>query len=135
MSETDVDPGLNIVILEVARSRMNEAWKAYQYAFDNAHKAEAEVARLTLLKLADETKGMDGMTFETQYEYDDEGGYFRTLSCYPTFEDDQDGDYDEYEFLDVMNGFTPEAICLLCEVSTDSSVGQITLPQAKERRF
>ena len=35
------------------------------------------------------------MTFETQYEYDDEGGYFRTISCYPTFEEDKDYDYDE----------------------------------------
>lgn len=135
MSEADVDRGLNIVILKVAEGRMNEAYKAFQYASDNAHKAEAEVARLNLLKLADEIKGMDGMTFETQYEYDDEGGYFRTLSCYPTFEEDEDVDYDQYEFFDLMNSFTPEAICLLCEVPGDSTVGQVTLVQARERRF
>ena len=123
MSEADVDRGLNIVILEVARGRMNEAYKSFQYASDNATKAEAEVARLTLLKLAGEIKGLDGMTFETQYEYDDEGGYFRTLSCYPTFEEDEDYDYDEYEFIDLMNGFTPEAICRLCDVPGDSSIG------------
>lgn len=134
-TEANVDRGLNIVILEVARARMNEAYKSYQYASDNATNAEAEVARLTLLKLSDEIPGLDGMTFETQYEYDDEGGYFRTLSCYPTFEDDQDYDYDEYEFIDLMNSFTPGSICALCGVPEDASVGQITLVQARDRRF
>lgn len=114
---------------------MNNAWKAYQYASDNAQKATAEVARLTLLKLAGENPGMDGMTFETEYEYDDEGGYFRTLSCYPTFEEDQDYDYDDLEFNDLMNTFTPESICVLCDVPSDETTGQITVVQARERRF
>ena len=119
MSDTELDAeqqrGLNIVILKVAEARMNEAYNAFRYASDNAHNAEAEVARLTLLKFADEIPGLDGMTFETQYEYDDEGGYFRTISCYPTFEEDKDYDYDENDFIDLMNGFTAESICVLCE--------------------
>ena len=41
MSEADVDRGLNIVILEVARGRMNEAYKSFQYASDNAGHAAA----------------------------------------------------------------------------------------------
>ena len=34
-----------------------------------------------------------------------------------------------------MNGFTAESICVLCGVPEDSSVGQITLVQARDRRF
>lgn len=128
--------GLNIVILKVAEARMEEAWKAFRYASENANNAAAEVARLTLLKLSDEIPGLTGMTFETQYEYDDEGGYFRTLSCYPTFaDDDAEADYDQYDFLDTMNGFGAEPICVLCGVHTDADAGEITIEQARDRRF
>ena len=140
MSPPEVDAdhqrGLNIVILQAAESRMNEAYKTLQYASDNANKAAAEVARLTLLKLADEIPGLTGMTFETNYEYDDEGGYFRSLSCYPTFDDeDMEADYDQYEFMDLMNGCGAEPICVLCEAHTDADTGEITIKQAQERRF
>ena len=133
MTETDTERGVRYVRTEVAKGRMNEAWKLFEYARDNAHQAEAEVARLTLLELADQIPGMDGMTFETQYEYDDEGGYFRTISCYPT--GDGTEDYDGYEFLDLMNGFTPAAICVLCGTPTDADAGEITMEQIRERRF
>jgi hypothetical protein len=114
---------------------MNAAYQAFQYASDNANKAAAEVARLELLRLAGEIPGMTGMTFETEYEYDDEGGYFRTLSCYPTFASDSEADFDQYDFIDAMNGFGAEPICVLCDVHTDSAEGEITIEQARERRF
>lgn len=134
--DTEHQRGLNIVILHAAEARMNEAYKTFQYAAENANNAAAEVARLNLLKLADEIPGLTGMTFETNYEYDDEGGYFRSLSCYPTFaDDDKEADYDQYDFLDTMNGFGAEPICVLCGVHTDSDAGEITMEQVRERRF
>ena len=77
------------------------------------------------------------MTFETNFEYDDEGGYFRTLSCYPTFAtDEQEADYYADDFLDTMNGFGAEPICVLCGVHTDVwTQGKITIEQARDRRF
>lgn len=121
--------------LEVAEARMNAAYKSFQYAAENANNAAAEYARLTLLKLSDEIPGLTGMTFETQYEYDDEGGYFRSLSCYPTFANDEEADYDNYDFIDLMNGFGAEPICVLCGVHTDADAGEITIEQIRERRF
>lgn len=131
MSETTASPELTQAV-----ERMNAAYKAYQYASDNATNAAAEAARLQLLGLADEIPGLTGMTFETQYEYDDEGGYFRTISCYPTFaSDDKEADYDQYYFIDLMQGYGAEPICVLCGVFTDAVQGEITLEQARERRF
>ena len=131
MSDTEVGQ----TELSIAVERMNAAYKAYQYASDGANQAAAEVARLELLRLSGEIPGMTGMTFETQYEYDDEGGYFRSLSCYPTFASDSEADFDQYDFIDAMNGFGAEPICVLCDVPTDSDQGEITLAQAEERRF
>lgn len=129
MSETTVSP-----LLTVAIARMTEAYKAYDYAQMNAWTAEAEVARLRLLDLAEQIPGMNGMTFECQYEYDDEGGYFRTISCYPTYETD-DPVEDPYDFYDHMNGFNGEAICILCGVPTDSYAGEVSLDALREGRF
>lgn len=126
---------MSTVEMDAARERSNSAYKALQYASDNANKAAAECARLELLRLAGQIPGMNGMTFETSYEYDDEGGYFRTISCYPTFEAGEPADYDQYEFIDLMNGYGPEPICVLCGMYSDADQGEITIEQAKERRF
>lgn len=122
--------------IEQAVERMNAAYKAYQSASDGANQAAAEVARLELLRLSGQIPGMTGMTFESDYEYNDEGGYFRTISCYPTFaEGVENADFEQWDFIDVMNGFGAEPICVLCDVLTDSDQGEITLAQAEERRF
>ena len=132
MSDTEVGQ----TELSIAVERMNAAYKAYQYASDGANQAAAEVARLELLRLSGEIPGMTGMTFESDYEYNDEGGYFRTISCYPTFAEDAEiADFEHWDFIDAMNGFGAEPICVLCDVSTDSGQGEITLAQARERRF
>lgn len=121
MSETTASPEL-----QAATERMMEAYKVYDKAQQNAWTSEAEVARLRILDLAEQIPGMNGMTFECQYEYDDEGGYFRTISCYPTFEDEA-ADYDQYDFYDYVNAFNAEAICILCGVPTDAYAGETTL--------
>ena len=92
--------------------------------------------RLTFLKFVDKYPGVIGFTFETEYEYDDEGGYYRTANMYPVFADNTPI-VDEYDFLDqVRDGASVEAICILCGVDPDDGhEGEVTVAQARERSF
>lgn len=123
--------------IDTARQRMGSAFQACRYATEKANQAAAEVARLTLLKLAGEMERLTGFRFESEYQYDDEGGYFRSVTVYPAFEGDEpdyDSDY-PYEFEDEMNSFGSEAIAVLCGLPPEADNGQITIKEAKTRRF
>lgn len=101
--------------------------------------AWAELARIDLLKFVDEhpEAGIIGLSFETTYEYDDEGGYFPTPSIYPLVGDDADRHEadPEYEFHDMAHAYGHDVLAVLCGVDTDELEGQITVAEARERRF
>lgn len=94
----------------------------------------AEVARLTLIEWAEKDKRITGLTFESEYEYDDEGGYFLSVNAYPA----TDGDaleLDDYDFHDNFAQFGHASLAILCGVSPDTMDGEVTVEQARERRF
>lgn len=119
--------------LDAALERMNLLCRTSQEAVEAANAGVAEVARLSLLKLAETMPGLGGLAYSTDYEYDDEGSYFRTVTVYP-LEEGSYGDFDD-EFSDDMSAFGVEALALLCGVSEDAVEGQVTLAEAQERRF
>ena len=68
--------------LEFAQERLNTATNISLAASHVEAKARAEVARLSLLKLVEKYPATQAFTLEVSYEYDDEGGYFPTVSVY-----------------------------------------------------
>ena len=131
MSTTEQSPEL-----EAAEERANAATKAFQEATTAVNNAWAEHARLTLLKLSEEHPELQGLSFETSYEYDDEGGYYASVSVYPLI----DGDileigWNDYELEDEFSGYGHDVIATLCGVHTEQMSGQITLVEARERSF
>ena len=124
--------------LKEAVERMTRAHSTFRTARDEMNAAEAEVLRLQFLAFVDEHPEVTGFTFETEYEYDDEGGYYRTASMYATYEDKVGLDeIDGYDFVDaVRDGASIEAICILCGVDPDDGhEGEVTVAEARERRF
>lgn len=118
--------------LTEASARLAAAMKACDEATRVANLAAAEAARLTLLKFADKDDDLIGMSFEVNSEYDDEGSYFKCASVYPQFESGEDVDH---EVSDELNAFGPAALCVLCGVHDESWEGEITIAEARERRF
>lgn len=117
--------------IEAARERCTRTWTAFTKTKELAERAEAELARLVLLELAAGDSDLRGIKFESHYEYDDEGGYFRTTSVYGLY--DENGPVEAY--LEEMEGFSLEALALLCEAGVDTDEGRVTIEQARERRF
>ena len=122
--------------MDAARERAEALDQAWRKARTEALNAWAELARLDLIRLAEENPLIGGLTFETSYEYDDEGGYFRTVNTYPLTsgptEEDPDPDWD---FHDTFSTYGPEVVCILAGLDEDAEAGQITLAEAKERSF
>lgn len=122
--------------LELAIEVMQGTGKTWEEAHRNAIQAEAEVIRLLLLDYAKEHPSkIKGFSFECEYQYDDEGGYFKSNSVYPLVSDCTADIIDEYEFTDMLNGYSQEALALVCGVHSDSFSGECTVEQARERRF
>lgn len=121
------------VRIKAASERAIEAQAAYEVASKNVTAAVAEVARLSLLEYAREHPEVTGLSFESSYEYDDEGGYFLSTSVYPTVADDFW--MDDYELADAVQGFGHAAIALLCGADEDAYEGEVTIAEARERRF
>lgn len=116
------------------QERVTRASQRFFDAQKELYKALAEQARLELLNQATEDERIVGLTFTTEYEYDDEGGYFRSDTVYPVVNDTDYADFD-YEFGDLFQQYGHEALCVLCGVDTESFAGEITIEQARERRF
>ncbi len=119
--------------LELATGVLAGAWKTANEAMRNATQAEAEVVRLTFLDYAARKPKVKGFSFESEYQYNDEGGYFVSTSVYPlvtcnNFDDD-------YELMDLLNGYSQGAIAMVCGEHSDQFSGECTVAQAKERRF
>ena len=119
--------------LTQATDRMHVALKASDEAIRVANLAAAEVARLTLLKLADENDDLTGIDFEVTSEYDDEGSYFKTVSVFPQFDGFREPV--DHDISDMLNGFGPTPLCILCGVHDESWEGQVTIAEAREKRF
>lgn len=119
------------------QDRVDQAARAYKEAELLLHRALAEQARLALLEFVDSNPAIKGLRFESEYEYDDEGGYFLNDSIYPLVADDQtEIEVDpDYEFYDEMQHYGHAALALLCDVPTDSYSGEVTIEQARDRRF
>lgn len=121
--------------MDAARERALQLDKTWRELRDHALIAWAELARLDLIRLAEENPAIVGMTFESDFEYDDEGGYYLTVNPYPlTSSGGEDPDPD-WDFHDVFYQYGHEVLCVLCGVDEDARSGQITLAEAKERSF
>jgi len=122
--------------LELATEVMNGAWRTASEAQRNAYSAEAEVVRLLFLDYASEhpTK-IKGFSFESEYQYNDEGGYFISTSVYPCTTECTADIIDDYELTDILGGHSREALALVCGVDEDSFAGECTLQQARDLRF
>lgn len=124
-------------VVELAHKRMTVTYETSRVAQEEAVKAEAEYLRLCLLGYAETNPSVAGLSYQCEYQYDDEGGYFRTISFYPLVTDGDgyfEGDFD-MDFADEWGGFTPESVCLLCGDKSDAWEGQVTLAEARERSF
>lgn len=119
--------------LEDTQQRLTAAWKIHTRAYEEATNAGAELARLLLIKAGEDEQAdprVAGLRFTTEYCYDDEGGYFDSLSVALLDEEESDIDYDgEFESIG------PEAIRRLCGVAEGADSGQITVAEAQERSF
>lgn len=120
-------------VIGEARERMQRAFEAFRTAEEKANEAAAEVARLCLLNLAEERPGIKGLSFESEYQYDDEGGYFQTATTYPLVEEGSTEDFDDV-FMDEMN-FDVATLAVLCGVHPDTGEGQITIEEARAKKF
>jgi len=122
--------------LDLATEVMNGAWKTASEAQRNAYSAEAEVVRLIFLDYASKhpTK-VKGFSFESEYQYNDEGGYFVLTSVYPCTTECSADVIDDYELTDILNGYSREALALVCGESQDSFMGECTVKQARDLRF
>lgn len=118
-----------------AADRAVVAQEAYEKASKNVTAAVAEVARLALLEYASTHPEIKGLCFESSYEYDDEGGYYLSTSVYPLVDKGGSPFDDDYELSDAIQGFGHAAIALLCGENEDATEGEVTIEQAKERRF
>jgi len=115
-----------------ATERMNDNWQHFRVAEENAFKATAEVARLSFLRFVDANPEVTEMVIDVEFNYDDEGGYYRSVSCYTGVQEIDDG----YDFYEEMSSFRPEALCILCGLAPDwTGDGKITVQEARERRF
>ena len=116
------------------QERVSAAIKNFHAAQEELNRSLAESARLLLLEFAEENENIKGLTFESEYQYDDEGGYFLTDSVY-VLSDTGLEEFDD-EFSDAFSyEFGHEALAVLCGVSTDSYEGRITIKEARERSF
>ena len=120
-------------------TRLVMATDAYESARHEQACALSELLRLELLKFSEEHPEVKGLAFETEWCYDDEGGYFMADTVYP-LTDGEPGflaemDEDPYEFSDAMHGFGHTALTMLCGLFPDDTEGQVTVEQAREMRF
>jgi len=126
-------------IMDAARERAIELDGVWREARTNAFNAWAELARLDLLRVAEEKPAITGLRFEAHYEYDDEGGYYMSVTAYPLGADDPDLDEDDldphYEFAETFEQYGHEILCVLCGLTEEASEGQITVAEARERSF
>jgi hypothetical protein len=119
-----------------AADRARQATKDALVAELASTRAWAEVARLELLEFAEESPTVIGLSFESEYEYDDEGGYFLSTSVYPLVNEGlADPEWDPYEFSDKFQGYGHNALAMLCAVDPDAREGQVTLAEAQSRNF
>jgi hypothetical protein len=92
--------------------------------------ARAEWARVSLLSLAEKHPKIVGFNFETEWEYDDEGGYFPTTSIYVTFEENTlEAEYDvEDAVVELQHSVTHEVV--------EMHLGEtMTIQELKEVKF
>ena len=127
-------------IMDEARERALELDKVWREAQTKALNAWAELARLDLIRLAEENPLIEGMTFESSFEYDDEGGYYRSVNPYPLTSSGEEGavyaDVDpDWDFHDTFYQYGHEVLCILCGVDEDADSGSITIAEARERSF
>jgi len=116
--------------LTIAQERLNATGRAFTDAQEAHLNACTEWARLSLIASAALPDGVVGARFSTEYCYDDEGGYFDTVSVSLLDADGEDIDYDSE-----LESCGPEAIRRLCGAPEGADSGQITVAEARERSF
>jgi hypothetical protein len=117
--------------LQTAQERLNVTLKASFDASQNAAAAAAEWARLALLEVVDQYPQVVRFTFGVGYEYDDEGGYFPSVSIYPEY---ADGDHNfevEDEMIEIENSLDPDAVAILA----GPDLGPRTIAELREVSF
>lgn len=66
-----------------AYARLYGADDVYRAAERAVTAQAATVLKLELTRILDEHAGISGFRYDSEFCYDDEGGYFRTISLYP----------------------------------------------------
>lgn len=110
-------------------ARLNTASVAAGLAMVAETEARAEWVRASLIDLAEKHPVITGFSFETDWEYDDEGGYFPTTSIYADLaEPSLETEYAlEDELTELQHSVTHEVAELIG--------GQTTVQQLKEVTF
>lgn len=99
--------------MENADARLNVAVSNAATALSMEAAARADWARLTLLALAEKHPGVTGFTFETDWEYDDEGGYFPTVSIFYDGAENEDEMLLDDDLNELAHNLDPAAVHLL----------------------
>lgn len=115
--------------IEAATDRLNAAWGVLNAATETAAAAGAELARLTLL----ETEHAVSLTWEEEYQYDDQGGYFSTCSTVITFNDGKE-EWEDYEG-EIEHMCTKEALVLLCGGVPGDDKGSVEVADLRDKSF
>lgn len=111
--------------MENANARLSVAVSNAATAMQMEVAARADWARLSLLKLAEEHPGVLGFSFSTEWEYDDEGGYFPVANIYAEYDPDSDqGDIDD-DLIEVSHYLDPESVELLGETKTVAELKEV----------
>ena len=118
-----------------ANARANDAWSAFMEARKVAYIASAEAMRHWLREEVDDVKtnhGIDvvGLRFSTEFVYNDEGGYFESVSV--ALLDGEEGDID---YSDVLESYGPEVVRVFFGCSPEEESGTMTLEEAEKVVF
>lgn len=115
--------------VETALARLTATTGAAAQAMENEAKARAEWGRESLLALAEANPQIMGYSFETEWEYDDEGDYFPTVSVYADqAEHSLEMEYElEDEIFEIQHNLDHAAVELLGE--------RVTVDELKEVKF
>jgi hypothetical protein len=128
-----------------ALQRCEALWKLASSATTTAALAEAEWLRLKVLELADTHPGLRAISLTTESVYDDEGGYYDTVSTGATVDAEapgqeqayeDDGDPEEALMEDQITPECAQAIAGALGLEDDGDGGiEVTVAQLRGTRF
>lgn len=128
--------------LGTLREDDEKARRGLQKATERYYKTQAQIGRIMLLQIAEKFPLVTGFSFEAEYEYDDEGGYYWSARIRPESEthdlenvqsedDDERSLKDEIEEDHLYDVRLEEGDAMLIFETESSFEGEVTLDELR----